>query len=80
MSMRDFFGNELAVGDRVALTPHGYKSLVVGWVMGFTPKMVKVTYCRQRAGKAPEMTEILRDPKEIIKDPTGGRGNDGQGV
>lgn len=78
--MRDFFNNDLAVGDRVALTPHGYKSLVVGWVVGFTPQMVKVSYSRQRAGKDPVVSEILRSPKDVIKDLTGGWGNDGQGV
>jgi hypothetical protein len=80
-SMRDFFNNELAVGDRVALTPHGYKSLVVGWVVGFTPQMVKVSYARRIAGKKDAVvSEILRKPKDVIKDLTGGWGNDGQGV
>jgi len=68
ISMRDFFNNNLAIGDRVALTPHGYKSLVIGQVVGFTPRMVKVSYARRIAGKKdPVVSEILRSPKDVIK-------------
>lgn len=63
--MQDFFGNELAVGDRVAVTPKGYKNLMVGKVVGFAPKMVRVEY----SWSSPAITEqVLRDPTDVVKD------------
>lgn len=42
--MKDFFGYELAVGDEVAITIPGYKTLTLGFILAFTPTMVKVSY------------------------------------
>lgn len=42
--MKDIFGNELALGDSVAVTAIGYKTLVIGEVIGFTEKMVEVGF------------------------------------
>lgn len=42
--MNDFFGNELAIGDDVALTPKHYRGLAMGIVVGFTPKQVRTEY------------------------------------
>ena len=63
--MQDLFGNELTVGDRVAVTPKGYKCIMVGKVLGFTPKMVRVEY----SWASPPITEqVLRDPTDVVKD------------
>lgn len=42
MQMRDVFGNELAVGDEVAVIVAGYSILVTGTVLRLTKKMVAV--------------------------------------
>lgn len=65
--MQDVFGQDLNVGDKVALTPHGYKSLVVGTIVGFTAQQVRVTYPRLY-GKTTEAT-ILRPPSDLVKSP-----------
>lgn len=42
--MKDRVGKELKLGDKVVATAsHGYISLVVGEVTGFTPKKVRVS-------------------------------------
>lgn len=71
--MQDFFGSKLEVGDEVAITPHGYKHLVLGTVVTFTPKMVKVSYMQEdyRYGGCPVRSPvmILRNPTEVVKKP-----------
>ena len=68
--MNDFFGQELKIGDKVALTPHGYKNLVIGNVIGFTPQKVRISYMRQQTWRhSMEPTEILRNPTNIVKSP-----------
>lgn len=69
--MRDFFGRELAVGDRVAVTPKGYKNLMQGRVVGFTEKRVRVEYAWNNGR---EITEtVLRDPWDLVVAPTSGQ-------
>jgi hypothetical protein len=65
--MNDFFGNMLEIGDVVAITPHDYKHLVQGTVVGFTPKMVKVSYMRRTWRPNEEPTIINRAPDEVVK-------------
>ena len=67
--MKDFFGQDLAVGDSVALTPHGYKSLVKGKIVGFTQQLVRVGYTRRLNFDRQEETTILRPPADLIKAP-----------
>lgn len=63
--MRDFFGRELAVGSRVALTPAGYKNLIAGRVVGFTEKMARVEY----TWSTPPIKEtVLRYPCDLVLD------------
>ncbi len=64
--MQDVFGQDLNVGDKVALTPHGYKSLVVG---GFTAQQVRVSYERRDWRGDTEETTILRPPGDLVKAP-----------
>lgn len=61
--MKDIFGHELGVGDAVALNQPGYKWLVVGEIVDFTSKMVKVAYVDWR--NKPSIT--LEKPKNLVK-------------
>lgn len=67
--MQDVFGQDLCVGDKVALTPHGYKSLVVGTIVGFTAQQVRVSYERRHWYGDTEETTILRPPGDLVKSP-----------
>lgn len=40
--MKDFYGTELEVGDLVAFARNPYADLMVGKVVGFTPKGIKI--------------------------------------
>ena len=40
--MKDFIGNELVIGDVVAYSRNPYSSLYKGFVVGFTPKNIRV--------------------------------------
>lgn len=42
--MKDFFGNELKAGDEVAFCEPGYRNLVIGKILNFTPEKVRVKY------------------------------------
>jgi hypothetical protein len=67
MSMSDFFNQPLTVGDRVALTPKGYKTIVEGTIIGFTEKMVRIKYYLPHL---PESSyEILKVPFNVVKAP-----------
>jgi hypothetical protein len=67
--VQDVFGQDLNVGDKVALTPHGYKSLVVGTIVGFTAQQVRVSYERRHWRGDTEETTILRPPGDLVKSP-----------
>lgn len=56
--MNDKLGRPLHEGDRVATYRSGYVGILIGTVVGFTPKNVKV--------KA-QYHENLRPPKEVVK-------------
>lgn len=60
--MKDFIGNELKVGDKVACIELGYKNLVKGEVVKLTPTAVRVKW--QHWGKD-KIT--LRYSNQIIK-------------
>jgi hypothetical protein len=42
--MKDRFAQELSIGDKIAFNPPVYKGLVVGEVIGFTARQVRVKY------------------------------------
>jgi hypothetical protein len=44
INVKDFFKQDLTVGDFVAFNPPKYKGLTMGKVVGFTPQKVKVEY------------------------------------
>lgn len=43
---KDVTGKDLSVGDRVVYSGGRYMDLKVGYVVGFTPKRIKVSYRR----------------------------------
>jgi hypothetical protein len=74
--MKDCDGNELQVGDRVAVQHTRYKNLKVETVVGFTPKKVQVSamtsYWNERRltdANAPAFIERPRvvDPERLAK-------------
>jgi hypothetical protein len=44
MVVKDVAGKSLSVGDAVAIAETGYRNLVIGTVVKFTPKGMKVKY------------------------------------
>jgi len=64
--MKDFFGNDLNIGDPVAFCKQGYRELVMGEVIGFTPKQVRVKYKRWSHSTDPDDT-YLNYPDFFIK-------------
>lgn len=69
--MRDFFGRELAVGDRVAFIPNGYRDLAVGTIVAFTPRQVRVSYVNTwNHGPPGRPGETLRYPTTLVRDAT----------
>lgn len=68
--MRDFFNQPLEVGDIVAFIPNGYRDLVRGRIVAFTPKQVRIGWQDQYH----QYEETLRYPKVIVKDLMGGYG------
>lgn len=62
--MKDFFGQELAAGDKVAFLKPGTSSswLVHGVVSSFTPQRVMVAY--RGSGEV-----VRRDPQSVVKAP-----------
>lgn len=63
--MKDFLGQPLAVGDRVAFIENGYRNLKKGVVTAFTPQKVRIEYPNRFRHSASYKT--LRFPSEVIK-------------
>ncbi len=57
--MKDVFGYELRIGDRVAFNPPNYKGLTTGTVVAFTPKMVRVSYNGNYTYKKDVVTTVV---------------------
>lgn len=60
--MKDFFGNELNVGDTVAFEQPRYRNLVLGTIVGFTAHNVRVIYVHQD-----RQFDYLTPPEHLIK-------------
>lgn len=69
--MKDYFGQKLAVGDKVAFCRPQYRDLVTGTITGFTPKKVRVKY--QVGWTTSEyLDDYLGEPSFFIKHPKQG--------
>lgn len=44
--MKDFLNNELAIGDYIAFTESGYRNLLEGVIIKFTPKKALIAFNR----------------------------------
>lgn len=62
--MKDFFGQELNIGDKVAVTPKDYRGLVEATIISLTPKNVRVTYNTSWSER-----EYLVPPDALIRFP-----------
>lgn len=62
---RDAAGQVLAVGDRVALIVVGYRHMMLGTILRFTPKGMKVS----RPTKYDPKGETFREPGMVVKVP-----------
>ena len=61
--MEDFLKRKLEIGDSVVFIPPYSKTMTLGRIVAFSPKMVRVVY---RAWKDQER-EVSRKPGELVK-------------
>ncbi|KQW02228.1 hypothetical protein [Rhizobacter sp. Root1221] len=66
--MKDVAGQELAVGDSVAIAVTGYRTMTVGRITRFTPKGMKVVFKKPWGSYGEE--ETFRDPQMVAKVPS----------
>ena len=64
--MKDFFGQELRVGDKVAVLLKWYRRLVHGTIVKFTPKKICVEY-KMKNDLYPSKYYV--DDNMIVKEP-----------
>ena len=66
--MTDYFGNELAIGDRVAFYAPGYRQFTTGTIIKFTPQQVRIEYVNTwNYGKDGKDMTYLAYPNMLIK-------------
>lgn len=68
--MKDFIGQELEIGDVVAVTEPNYRSLIKATLARFTPKRVVLQFFE---GKT--LREYTTPPNFVIKIPVKGNSN-----
>ena len=70
MGMVDCVGKELKIGDKVICSDMNYADLLIGEVIGFTPKKARVCYHRSEYSEAYGMRgkkEQLKESYQIFK-------------
>ena len=68
--MVDCVGKELNIGDKVVCSDMKYADLLIGEIVGFTPKKARVQYKRSEYGEAygvKGQKEQLKEPYQIFK-------------
>ena len=68
--MVDCVGKELSIGDKVVCADMKYADLLIGEIVGFTPKKARVRYKRSEYGEAYGVKgkyEQLKEPYQIFK-------------
>lgn len=66
--MKDYLGQQLAVGDKVVMIAPRYRSLVVGTITAFTDLNVRVDYTNTWNFRAPGRSmKILQSPDQLVK-------------
>lgn len=71
--MKDFFDQELAVGDEVAFMEPGYRTMVIGKIISFAPKSMLIEWVekfRWAPGSKPRPSTFRATPDQVIKKPT----------
>jgi hypothetical protein len=66
MGMVDCVGNELKVGDKVICSDMNYADLLIGEVIGFTPKKIRIKYHRSIDG-FDFRKDQLKHPYQVFK-------------
>lgn len=61
----DIFGNTLELGDIVAFNTPGYRGLILGKIVKFTPQKIRVEYKESRFGPCTFITEDKWVAKQI---------------
>ena len=64
--MKDCFGNELHIGDQVICSDMRYADLLIGEIIGFTPKKARVRYVRSEFQESAPR-ECLKESYQIFK-------------
>ena len=70
MRMVDCVGKELSIGDKVVCADMKYADLLIGEIVGFTPKKARVVYKRSEYGEAygvKGQKEQLKESYQIFK-------------
>ena len=70
MGMVDCVGKELSIGDKVVCADMKYADLLIGEIVGFTPKKARVSYKRSEYGEAygvKGQKEQLKESYQIFK-------------
>jgi hypothetical protein len=61
--MKDFLKRDLEIGDSVIIMEPGYRNFVIGQIVLFTPKNVRIRYVRNSI----YTEDIVVEPHRIIK-------------
>lgn len=64
--MKDFFGQPLEIGDEVAFERPHYRKIVMGKIVAFTPKQVRLLWFNNTCGAE---DNFLTYPNTVIKKP-----------
>jgi len=59
--MKDFFGKDLSVGDFVVIMKPNYRELVLGQIIKFSPKQVRVKWGEEK------WDQVSQFPSQVVK-------------
>lgn len=66
--MKDFLGHPLAIGDAVVFIAPGYRSMVLGLVVAFTAKKVRLEYVNDWNYAKPGLKlQLLQDSDQLAR-------------
>jgi hypothetical protein len=65
--MKDFLGKNIELGASVVIAAPGYRILVKGTVVGFTPKKVYIEYINNwNYGASGRPVKVLQETRQIV--------------
>jgi hypothetical protein len=66
--MRDFICQDLNLDDYVIFVAPGYRSLVLGKIIKFTEKNIRISYMNTwNYNKPGRASELLQSPEQVVK-------------